>query len=424
MDVDATRFRLNRMTKTKWVAVSMVFSILTAFGVGTYLGVSHIFPNAADAQTMTLGGGMASQPSDFDMTQFWKAYQLLNNNFVVTHASSTFPTKDKQLYGAIQGLTSSFGDPYTVFMPPSDAKIFQEDIKGSFGGVGMQVDADSKGNVVVVSPLKDSPAQKAGVQAGDVVLAIGATSTIGMSVDVAVQGIRGPIGSTVTLTLARKGEDKLLKISIVRDTIKIPIINTAKLDNGIFVIELYSFSENSADLFRTALRDFVQSGDHKLILDLRGNPGGYLDAAVDMASYFLPVGSTVVTEDYKGKQANNSHRSLGYNVFANDQQFKMAILIDQGSASASEILSGALQQNNVAKLVGTRSFGKGSVQQLMDLGNGAELKVTIARWLTPNGSSISDGGLHADIEATTSVDLIKEKKDPQKAAAIKYLLGN
>ncbi len=411
------------MTKTKWSAFGVVCGILLAFVVGAYVGVSHQFPSSVGAQTQTLSLD-PSQPGDLNMTQFWKAYQLLNQNFVVTHASSTFPTKDKQLYGAIEGLTASFGDPYTVFMPPSDAKIFQEDISGSFGGVGMQVDADPKGNIVIVAPLKDSPAQKAGILAGDQILSIGATSTLGMTVDVAVKGIRGPIGSKVTLTLARKGETKPLIISIMRDIIKIPVANSFKRDDGVFVIELYSFSENSAELFRQALRQFVQSGDHKLLLDLRGNPGGYLEAAVDMASYFLPVGSTVVTEDFKGKQTNTTHRSLGYNVFANDPQFKMAVLMDQGSASASEILGGALQQNNVAKLVGTRSFGKGSVQQLMDLGNGAELKVTIARWLTPNGTSISDGGLQPDILATTTVDLIKEKKDPQKDAAVKYLLGN
>jgi carboxyl-terminal processing protease len=245
-----------------------------------------------------------------------------------------------------------------------------------------------------------------------------------MVADQAVKIIRGPIGTTVTITVARQGETKPLVFDIVRDTINIPIIETKKLDNGIFKISLYSFSENSTDLFRGALREFVQSGDHKLLLDLRGNPGGYLDAAVEMASYFLPIGAPIVTEDYRGKQGNNTHRSLGYNVFANDPQFKMAILIDQGSASASEILSGALQQNNVAKLVGTRSFGKGSVQELMDLGNGAQLKVTIARWLTPNGSSISDGGLHADIEATTTAELARDPaKDPQVQAAVNYLLG-
>jgi carboxyl-terminal processing protease len=408
------------MTSTKLKAVGVLSALVIAFGGGIYYGVSHRLD--ANAQTTVVGAG--TQPTDVDMTQFWSAYQILNQNFVVTHASSTFPDKQKQVYGAIAGLASSFGDPYTVFFPPSDAKVFQEDIAGSFGGVGMQVDNDAKGQLVVTSPLKDSPAQKAGILAGDIILAIGTTSSQYMVTEEAVKLIRGPIGTTVTFTILHSGQQKPTTISVVRDTIKIPIIDNKDIGNGIYEISLYSFSQNSADLFRTALRQFIQSGDHRLILDLRGDPGGYLDAAVDMASYFLPVGAPIVTEDFRGKQDNQTHRSYGYNVFANDPTFRMAVLIDQGSASASEILSGALQQNNVAKLVGTRSFGKGSVQQLMDLGGGAELKVTIARWLTPNGSSISDGGLHPDIEATTTAELAKDPKtDPQVQAAVHYLLG-
>jgi carboxyl-terminal processing protease len=410
------------MTNTKWKAAGTILALVVAFGGGIYFGVTEKLHSSASAYTTNVIGSV-TQPTDVDMSQFWAAYQLLNDHFVVTHASSTFPDKQKQVYGAIAGLAASFGDPYTVFFPPSDAKIFTEDISGSFGGVGMQVDNDAKGNLVVVAPLKDSPAQKAGIHSGDIILMIGTTSSQFLPTDQAVKIIRGPIGTSVTFTLHREGEPKPLSISVVRDTIKIPVIDTQKRDDGVFVISLYSFSENSADLFRTALREFVQSGDHKLLLDLRGNPGGYLDAAVNMASYFLPVGATIVTEDFKGKHDNTTHRSFGYNIFANDPQFKMAILIDQGSASASEILSGALQQNNVAKLVGTRSFGKGSVQELMDVGGGAELKITIARWLTPNGSSISDGGLHADIVSTTTQELVAAKKDVQKDAAVSYLLG-
>lgn len=420
------------MTKTQWRALGVLAAITISFGVGMYSGVyqrAHDVASAADASSSVSGGittivlNSNSQPKDVDMTQFWTAYNLLNQNFVVTHASGTFPTKQKQLYGAIAGLTSSFGDPYTTFFPPSDAQVFQEDISGSFGGVGMQIDNNDKGQLVVVSPLKDTPSARAGIRSGDLLLQIGTTTTTNMAVEEAVKLIRGPKGTTVTFTIARQGEPKPITISVVRDTINIPIINNYKRDDGIYVIELYSFSQNSPDLFRTALRDFMQSGSTRLILDLRGNPGGYLEAAVDMASYFLPVGDSVVTEDFKGKQDNITHRSVGYNVFTN-KGLKMAILVDQGSASASEILSGALQQHYVAKLVGTRTFGKGSVQELMDLGGGAELKITIARWLTPNGSSISDGGLQPDIAAQRTIDDIKAGKDPQTEAAVSYLLNN
>lgn len=409
------------MTSNRWKALGACAALIIAFSVGLYTGVAQHVANTVSAQTsVTLDLDGSAPPSGVDLSELWKAWSLLQENYVPTHASSTVPTQQQQLYGAISGLTASYGDPYTVFFPPADATEFEQDIAGAFGGVGMEVDNDANGNVVVIAPLKDSPAEKAGILSGDIVLAIDATSTQGMTSDEAVQLIRGPVGSAVKLTIQRSGQTKPLVISIVRDTINIPVINDYKRSDGIYVIELYSFSANSADLFRTALRDFMESGSNKLVFDVRGNPGGYLEAAVDIASYFLPVGDTVVTEDFKGKQPNIVDRSLGYNVFAG-KNLKMAILIDQGSASASEILSGALQQQGVAKLIGTRSFGKGSVQQLMDLGDGAELKITIARWLTPNGSSISDGGLTPDIFATTTQDDIAAGRDPQMDAAVQWL---
>ncbi|MBY0294036.1 S41 family peptidase [Patescibacteria group bacterium] len=401
------------MTRQKWQAAGVVVALLAAFYLGTVMHQQSAFAQAVNAVS-------GKQPSGVDMAQFWIAYELLNENFVVTHASSSMPTQQEQLYGAIAGLTASFGDPYTVFFPPADAQIFQQDISGSFGGIGLQIDNNASGQLVAVSPLKNTPAAAANIQSGDIIVAIGATSSEMMPSDQAVKTIRGPVGTQVSLTLKR-GSDKPFTVTLTRQTINIPIIDTEKMNGGIFKISLYSFSENSVALFRNALRQFVESGDTKLILDLRGNPGGYLDAAVEMASYFLPTGDVIVTEDFKGNQQNISHRSRGYNVFANNKNFKMAVLVDQGSASASEILAGALQQQGVAKLVGTRTFGKGSVQELMDLGGGAELKVTIARWLTPNGNSISDGGLKADIQATTTAAEVKAGNDAQLNAAIQYL---
>lgn len=397
--------------------------IAVAFGIGLSTGVteriSHTVSAAGSSSIIDLGPD-TKQPTTIDAGQLWKAWNLLDQNFVATHSSTTVPTPQERLYGAIAGLTDSFGDPYTVFMPPADAQVFQEDISGAFGGVGMEL-GTKDGAIVVVAPLKDSPAEKAGIRSGDQVLGVDGKSADGWGVDDAVKVIRGKIGTTVKLTIGRTGETKPLEISIVRDTISIPVLRSHKTADGIFVIELYSFSANSADLFRKALRDFFESGSTKMILDLRGNPGGYLEAAVDMASYFLPVGDVVVSEDFKGKQAATAHRSVGYNVFVN-KKLSMAILIDQGSASASEILAGALQQHNVAKLIGTRSFGKGSVQQLMDLGGGAQLKITIARWLTPNGNSISDGGLQPDIKVDRTIDDVKAGKDPQMSSAVAWLI--
>ncbi len=411
------------MSKAR-VQVVGVIALVVVFGAGVWIGLSEHQTNSAQAQstsTLSISINSNTPPVNIDMSQFWQAWNLLNTNFVETHASSSIPSDQQKEYGAIAGLAASYGDPYTVFFPPADAQVFNQDVSGSFDGVGMEIDNNAQGQLIVVAPLKNSPAQAAGVESGDIILGIDATSTANMAADEAVKLIRGPKGTTVKLTIERAGQKNPIVISVVRDTIAIPIINAYKRPDGIFTIELYSFSADSANLFRGALRQFVLSGSDKLILDLRGNPGGYLDAAVNIASYFLPTGDTVVTEDFKGKQSNVVDQSYGYNVFAGDPNFKMAILVDQGSASASEILAGALQQQGVAKLVGTRTFGKGSVQELMDLGGGAELKITIARWLTPNGTSISDGGLRPDIAAQYTDADKAAGRDPQTDAAVQWL---
>lgn len=407
--------------RTKGPIIAGVVLLLGAtFLSGVYAGITE---RAAWAQSNTSTVNLRfinqTQPSDVDMAQFWKAWHVLEENYIQSNASGTVPTTEERLWGAIEGLAASYGDPYTVFLPPEDAKIFNEDVSGSFGGVGMELGRNDKGQLIVVAPLKGSPAEAAGIKSRDIILAVGTTSTESMPVEQAVKIIRGPKGTTVKLTVLHPGSTDPTTISIVRDTIVVPVIDT-KIEGDVFVISLYSFSETSLNAFRGALRQYFESGKTKLVLDLRGNPGGYLEAAVQMASYFLPVGDVVVTEDYRGKRDNVPHRSVGYNVFQN-KKLSMAVLVDQGSASASEILAGALQQHGVAKLVGTPTFGKGSVQQLIDIGDGGEIKVTVARWLTPNGSSISDGGLKPDIKAERTEADRGKGTDPQMSAALSWL---
>ena len=418
------------MNTKRLKVAGFLLAIFVAFTGGVFFAAGGHLGDTVSADTASSTGpslnisvfNHVQQPANVDMSQFWQAWGMLQDNYVVTHPSSTIPTDQQKIYGAIAGLANSYGDPYTVFFPPAQAASFTSQVTGTFAGVGMQMDQDAEGNLIVTAPLKDSPAMKAGILSGDIILAIEGTSTAGMAVDQAVAYIRGPIGTSVKLTIARKGATQPIVISITRDTINIPEINDYARKDGIYVIQLYTFTANSADLFRAALRNFQASGDTRLVFDLRGNPGGYLDQAVQMASYFLPVGDTIVTEDFEGKQDNIVNRSLGYNVFAN-KKLSMAILVDQGSASASEIFSGALQQHGVAKLVGTRTFGKGSVQQVMDLGNGAELKVTIARWLTPNGTSIMGNGIQPDIAASsTTADNVKNGQDPTMDTAAQWLL--
>lgn len=351
-----------------------------------------------------------------DLTDFWKAWNALDERYVLTHASSTLPTTQERIFGAIQGLADSYGDPYTVFLPPVEAKKFSESISGSFGGVGMEIDVKD-GVPVVVAPLKGTPAERMGVLAGDQIAAINGKSTDGLSTDEVVSRIRGPVGTSVEITLVRKG--KPLTITIVRETIQVPETDDG-LDaaSGVYHIALYEFTASSARLFDDAFTRFKASGSKKLVLDLRGNPGGYLEAAVDIASHFIPRGATVVTEDFDGKDTNVVHASLGYNDLPKGTQ--IVVLIDGGSASASEILAGALQDTKVATIIGSKSFGKGSVQTLLDL-DGGSLKVTVARWITPDGHWIMGNGITPDIAVPYATGDTAPKSDPQMDRAIQFL---
>jgi len=389
--------------KNKYIPITVVALVVLVavfyigFSSGKNSELSNINSDANDSTIVT--------QSQF--APFWKTWQILNEKDV----NSASTTAQDKIWGAIQGLASSYNDPYTVFFPPQENAMFQSDIEGDFGGVGMEIGIKD-GQLVVISALKGTPASLAGVKSGDLILKIDSTSTQSMPVDQAVNFIRGPKGSTVSITFLPVGGTNPVVKKIIRDTINIPTLDTVSLPGGIFDIKLYSFTAQSPDLFRNALRDFVLSGDHKLILDLRGNPGGYLDAAWDMASYFLPAGKLVVTEDFGTKGAPTIYASKGYNVF--NSNLKMLILVDSGSASASEILAGALSEQGVAKLVGEKTFGKGVVQELIPITDNTSLKVTVARWLTPDGHNLSHDGLDPDYpvssaSSTPQNDLIQNK---------------
>lgn len=328
------------------------------------------------------------KPEDVDFYPFWRVWNLLNEKFVNT-GTSTVSSSQEKVWGSIQGLTHALEDPYTVFLPPKDNEIFESDIKGNFEGVGMEIGARD-GILTVIAPLKGTPAERAGIKSGDMILEINGETTARTSVDEAVLMIRGERGTEVDLTILREGEDEPQKIAITRDVIDIPTIKN-EIKDDVFIISLYNFSANSPDLFRKSLQDFLNSRADKLVIDLRGNPGGYLEAAVDISSWFLPSGKVVVSEKYDKEE--KIHRSKGYNIFP--EGVSLVVLVDGGSASASEIVAGALQQNSVATVVGSKTFGKGSVQELVPVTGDTALKVTVAHWLTPDGSFIS-GGLNPD----------------------------
>lgn len=405
---------------------SLSKSFLTTFAI---IGILVAFGGGMLAQKNIDAGGMLAntysshviktQTGEIDVDALIKAYDILNDKFIPTTPSSTIPTEDEKIYGAIAGLVATYSDPYTVFFPPEEAKQFEEEVRGDFSGIGLEIGIKNN-TITAVSPLKNTPAEKAGIKPGDAILKIDDISTQGMSVEEAINHIRGPKGTIVVLTI-KDSTGATHEVSIKRDTINIPIIDTKLREDGVFVISLYSFSANSADLFRQALREFVKSGSNKLILDLRNNPGGYLESAVDIASWFLPAGKTVVIEDDGSKEPQNILRSRGYDVF--NDNLKMVILINEGSASASEILAGALHEHGVAKLIGEKSFGKGSVQVLLPITSDTSLKVTIARWLTPNGVSISKNGLEPDIKVKFIKEDFKNKYDRQLETAAQTLIN-
>lgn len=421
------------------------------FGAGLYIGSRG---QISDIEKVSyIGNKEPTIPTTADFAPFWKVWNVLNDKFVDTHATSTSSTSpaykpvtdEQKVYGAISGLVKSLGDPYTVFMPPTEAGAFQDDISGSFQGVGMEVGMKSE-ILTVIAPLEGTPAKKAGIRPGDKIVKIDGNVTAGLSVEDAVKMIRGPKGTTVALSMFRDGEPDLLEFKVVRDVITIPVMdigdkksvnkdgslqnakggtvtdesNTGLRKDGIFVMRLYNFSQPAPDFFRQALKKFMDSKSDKLILDLRGNPGGYLEAAVDIASWFLPANKVVVREVINKQGDETIHRSKGYDIF--NGNLKMAVLIDGGSASASEILAGALSDNGVAKLIGVQSFGKGSVQELVPVTSDTFVKVTIAKWLTPNGNWISFRGLTPDIVVTITKEDILAGKDPQFDRAVKYLL--
>lgn len=402
---------MGNFSKTRYFAIT-VLCVFLFFVFGIYVGSYH----RSEVEKVTGISGTKSQNATLaDFSSFWKVWNTMNEKYP---GASEISNQNK-IYGAISGLVDSLNDPYSVFLNPEETKYFEEEIAGNFEGIGMEVGIKDK-ILTVVAPLKNTPAYRADIKSGDKILKIDEVVTTGISIEKAIELIRGPKGTTVTLTIYRDGAKQPRELKITRDTINLPTLDTEIREDGIFVIKLYSFSANSANLFREAIKQFVDFGGDKLLLDLRGNPGGYLDAAIDMASWFLKGGQVVVTEDYGNNRTPEIFRSRGYNIF--DNKLNFVILIDNGSASASEILAGAMQDNGIAKLVGTQSFGKGSVQEAIKITPDTILKITVAKWLTPKGTSISEKGLNPDFWVEVTQKDVDAKRDPQMEKAIELLL--
>ncbi|MSR75993.1 MAG: S41 family peptidase [Candidatus Ryanbacteria bacterium] len=395
-----------------FVFITALVIVVGSFGAGTWFGfnerasIERVFGVSNQAPT----GDLAEKLKDVDFEPFWKAWEVVERK----HISDDPIDRQAMVWGAIKGMVGSLGDPYTVFFPPKDHEDFQSEVKGEFSGIGAEIGI-RKETLTVIAPIKESPSARAGLKAGDKILKIDDAFTENLTLDDAIHKIRGERGTKVVLTIGRTGEDKPREIAITRDVIRVPAITTEK-KGDVFIIALSSFSENSSGEFQKAVREFLRSGATKIVLDLRNNPGGYLHSSVDIASWWLPEGEVVTREEFRGREAT-IYRSAGFGAL---EKVPTVLLVNQGSASASEILGGALQEHKKAILIGERTFGKGSVQELEDITDKTSIKVTIARWTTPSGKSISKEGLAPDIEVKIKPDGDPEK-DPQLERALEHL---
>lgn len=389
---------MNRRIKTTLVPLFLVLLLGVAFGGGFWLGQEQC---------------EVCSPSEVDMSLFWEAWEDLHEK----HVDAGQLSQQDLIYGAISGMTEALDDPHTVFMEPSDAKRFREDVSGDFEGVGMEIGMRDN-RLTVIAPLDGTPADRAGFQAGDVVLEVNGSSTQGITTEEAVEWIRGPKGSTVTLTVAREGWEESKPIEVKRDAIEVPSMSWEMKENDIAYIKLDHFTEKLSSSFREAEIEITEQEPKGIVLDLRNNPGGYLSIAQDVAGWFLEEGKVVAIEDFGGDRADKNYESEGPGTFSDTP---IVVLVNQGSASASEILAGALRDQREVELIGATSFGKGSVQELSRLDNGSSLKITVAKWLTPKGNLIADEGLKPDHEVEMTEEDYQNEEDPQLQKAMQVI---
>ena len=386
--------------------LKIILALVVVFGLGVY---------ASEANLINLDkirGNVTSKnqglPNQLDYSAVEEVYDKLKNNF-----DGKLDQK-KLENGLREGLVNAAGDPYTEFLNAQESKEFQQELSGSFEGIGAELSKDEE-LVVIVSPIAGFPAAKAGLKAKDAIVEIDGKSAIDLSITEAVKKIRGKTGTKVKLGIIR--DEKRLDFEITRAKISIPSVETEKVAGNIGVIKISRFGEDTVELTREAALNLQEDKVKGVILDLRGNPGGLLDASVGVSSVWLDKGE-IVLEEKRGGQVIKTHFASGSSVL---NGLPTVVLINEGSASASEIVAGALRDNGAATLLGTKSFGKGSVQEVQQLDFGGILKVTIARWFTPDGVNIDKDGIKPDKKVKITDKDIKAERDPQQAAAIKLL---
>jgi carboxyl-terminal processing protease len=404
------------LTKIRTV-FAIVLSACILFLGGYYLGVNGYRANLENALKVKVDR-VTPPEKNVDFSLFWRVWDTLGSKYF----DKTKLVPSELVYGAIQGMVAAVGDPYTVFLKPSENKIVQEDLNGSFEGVGIQIGFRAA-RLVVIAPLAGSPAEKAGIRAGDFIIHIKDEAkdvdmgTGGIGLADAVAAIRGKAGTKVTLTLAREGNEEPIVDEIERARLDVASVTLEFVGEAkdIAHIRVIKFSSETQGEWGKIVTDVVKSqGVKDIIIDLRNNPGGYLQAAVDLASDFIDVGKTVVIEE----RSDGTKNEFKVERVAKLMKYNVVILVNEGSASASEILAGALRDQLGIKLLGTTSFGKGTIQEPIEINGGSGLHITTARWLTPKGIWVNEKGLDPDIKIE---DDVNTQNDEQLEKAIETL---
>ena len=406
----------DRKKKRPFASIFFVaFLIAIAYVIGVERGKTESTSPGGSAFSLPASSLFSSsRTSDRpDMGVFWKTWDLLHERFVDREKLDTTTL----LYGAIKGMLAATDDPYTTFFDPEENKSFQEDIAGSFEGIGAEIGMKNK-VLTIVAPLDDSPAQKAGIRSGDMIVKINDENTAEMTVDEAVKKMRGPKGTDVKLTIFRDGEKETRDITVHRGVITVKSVKLEWKENDIALVKINQFGEDTVDEFTAVVKQLRSRPTRGIVLDLRDDPGGLLDAAVDIGSLMIPKGKPVVLEE-DSKKNRETLPTHGGDVLSG---IPTAVLINEGSASAAEILSAALRENrdNVT-LIGKKSFGKGSVQELVPVSKDTSFKVTVARWLTPNGEQINKAGIKPDIDIDRTNEDFAANRDPQMDKALEVV---
>lgn len=406
------------LSKIRLYTIVVILAV-AAFGAGVWLGKRDVSLQKDGAiPRVIVSRSIPERHADVDFNLFWEVWDKLEASYF----DNSKLDKSKMVYGAIAGMVASLGDPYTVFLPPDEQKRTKEDLGGEFEGVGIQIGFKGT-SLAVIAPLEGSPAAKANVRAGDFILGIKDKNkhlemvTVGVSLPDAVEAIRGQAGTSVTLVMSRDKVDKPFEVEMVREKIDVPSVILTFQDN-IAHLKLLKFGDQTngewGKVIAKITHEVMQSNEKTkgLILDLRNNPGGYLNGAVSITSEFVTRGSVVLREDSKGKRT-------GINVTGKAQlpSISLVVLVNKGSASASEIVAGALKDHHRAKIVGSKTFGKGTIQESLELGE-AGLHITTERWLTPSGTWVNTVGLTPDVEVE---DNAETEEDEQLLEAIKLL---